>query len=308
MFIQSQSSFWLCLAIINTETAGVRHYIQQSIGSSTSVFTSSHTSLLHIYTKRIFSHALTRLAGFLIKMQNGSIHNVAVVKLRFFSYTTAGGSRCLYPLRVSTVRQTFVYLTLNFYELTSFSAFFYSAFIALSVSPQTIFECVFYCNPRKGSKFISLCMCSVTSLTCCMHLSLSLSLSLALFETGEEREEWWRDSSRSSAPPLCWVAPYKTPIHTNSFTPDFWAEEPQSRGNGTSFHSTDSPRYSRHCLAIQPPQRQPNWQHRGLRQVSVLLQTCSHYKIAGNHTVTIKIEFGCVLIVAINKGLPYYKT
>ncbi|KAF0037286.1 hypothetical protein F2P81_010160 [Scophthalmus maximus] len=41
----------------------------------------------------------------LCKMQKGSIHNVAVVRLRFFSYTTVGGSRSLYPLRVSTVKK-----------------------------------------------------------------------------------------------------------------------------------------------------------------------------------------------------------
>lgn len=38
------------------------------------------------------------------KMQKESVHNVAVVKLRLFSYTKIGGVRTLYPLRVSTVR------------------------------------------------------------------------------------------------------------------------------------------------------------------------------------------------------------
>uniref|UniRef100_A0A3P8R025 Family with sequence similarity 13 member A n=1 Tax=Astatotilapia calliptera TaxID=8154 RepID=A0A3P8R025_ASTCA len=38
-------------------------------------------------------------------MKKGSSQNVAVIRLRFFSYTTVDGSRCLYPLRVSTVRK-----------------------------------------------------------------------------------------------------------------------------------------------------------------------------------------------------------
>lgn len=38
-------------------------------------------------------------------MQKKSVHNVAVVRLRLFSYTKAGGACILYPLRVSTVRK-----------------------------------------------------------------------------------------------------------------------------------------------------------------------------------------------------------
>lgn len=38
------------------------------------------------------------------KMQKKPVYNVAVVKLRLFSYTEVGGVRTLYPLRVSTVR------------------------------------------------------------------------------------------------------------------------------------------------------------------------------------------------------------
>lgn len=37
-------------------------------------------------------------------MQEKSDYNVAVVRLRLFSYTKAGGVRTLYPLGVGTVR------------------------------------------------------------------------------------------------------------------------------------------------------------------------------------------------------------
>lgn len=37
-------------------------------------------------------------------MQKESAYNVAVVKLRLFSYTKIGGVRTLYPLGISTVR------------------------------------------------------------------------------------------------------------------------------------------------------------------------------------------------------------
>lgn len=40
----------------------------------------------------------------LAKMQKKPVHNVAVVRLRLFSYTKAGGVRTLYPLKVATVR------------------------------------------------------------------------------------------------------------------------------------------------------------------------------------------------------------
>lgn len=36
-------------------------------------------------------------------MEKKTVQNVAVVKLRLFSYTKVGGVRTLYPLRVSTV-------------------------------------------------------------------------------------------------------------------------------------------------------------------------------------------------------------
>lgn len=39
-------------------------------------------------------------------MQKGSGHSVAVVRLRFFSYTAVGGSQYLHPLQVRTVRQS----------------------------------------------------------------------------------------------------------------------------------------------------------------------------------------------------------
>lgn len=37
-------------------------------------------------------------------MQKKPVHNVAVIRLRLFSYTKAGGVRTLYPLKVAQVR------------------------------------------------------------------------------------------------------------------------------------------------------------------------------------------------------------
>lgn len=52
-------------------------------------------------------------------MQKKSVQNVAVVKLRLFSYTKVGGVRTLYPLRVSTVRYNYS----NFIVCSSLTSF-----------------------------------------------------------------------------------------------------------------------------------------------------------------------------------------
>lgn len=53
------------------------------------------------------------------KMQKESVHNVAVVKLRLFSYTKINGVRTLYPLGVSTVRKNGCLFNLNLFLTSS---------------------------------------------------------------------------------------------------------------------------------------------------------------------------------------------
>lgn len=134
-------------------------------------------------------------------MQKGSVNGVAVVRLRFFSYTAVGGSRCLYPLRVSTVRQS----ALQNYRFTT-SPFESSAsfivLLLLGVSPYMNSGCiihVFQLKVQSVLPYVHVCHCMISSfmqkckwlriiyvsccltfpvtrLICCLHLSPSMPL------------------------------------------------------------------------------------------------------------------------------------
>lgn len=219
-------------------------------------------------------------------MQKGSSHNVAVIRLRIFSYSTVGGSRYLYPLRVSTVRQT----SLRLYSFMSEPLFFppFCGLLSLSDSPQTILECMCYSTWAKvESSAVCFCVLMVvrawlsssiscisfpscgylmfplTRLTCCWHLSSFTPIA------GEEREEWRYARGCPSAQPFFSFTQHKVFLLTNSFAPDLRDEKPQSRGDGNLSHSSDSPRHPRRCVPPQPSQCQPLWQHGGPQQVSV---------------------------------------
>lgn len=81
-------------------------------------------------------------------MQKGSVNGVAVVRLRFFSYTAVGGSHCLYPLRVSTVRQS----ALQNYRFTTSCLESSASFIVLlllGVSPYMNSGCIIFVFPLR---------------------------------------------------------------------------------------------------------------------------------------------------------------
>lgn len=230
-------------------------------------------------------------------MQKDAFSNVAVIRLMFFSYTTADGSCSLHPLRVRTVRQT-ISLTSFFFPHSSLLWFFYCSL------PHLI------SNLNKGWALLSVFLCvdvpfdwtenftpvyllhpvlshlSSHETHCCL-----LSL-LSLCETGEEREEWRHASSCPSAQALRRVAPCEATLHSDSVAPSVRVEEPQSGANGDISHASCSPCHPRHCLALQTLQFQPLWQHGGPQQVRfrLLLATfnLSFSPVAKNKTSTVR--------------------
>lgn len=128
-------------------------------------------------------------------MQKGSVNGVAVVRLRFFSYTAVGSSHCLYPLTVSTVRQS----ALQHYKFTTSCLESSASFIVLlllGVSPYVNSRCIIYVFQLRVQSmfpFVRVCHCMkckwlriiyvscclmfpVTRLLCCLHLSPSVRL------------------------------------------------------------------------------------------------------------------------------------
>lgn len=175
-------------------------------------------------------------------MQKKSVPNVAVVRLRLFSYTKAAGVRTLYPLRVSTVRE-------NHLNLFSFKpAHLFNGSFMTSWFPSDSRR--FYCNRRKSSKFFA----SVhVWLSVHQFVFSSFSCHTSFSETGEKGGDWFHGSGSSSEPPHCWVSPRRVAVHTPGPAPDLRGEVPRHRGGRGP---ADAPVHSRERMAPQPPKHQ----------------------------------------------------
>lgn len=218
-------------------------------------------------------------------MQKGSGHSVAVVRLRFFSYTAVGGSQYLHPLQVRTVRQSEIpALRLNVRLCyCSFIAAFrltWTLFTWFMLSSQSasVFPLVRVCQSMISSIMQKPKRCTGVSFmphadspflsrdsSVCVYLSLSPPSFLG---TGEEREELWRGSSCPSAQALCRVAPCQAPAHTVNCSADLCVSEPRSRWERCGSRSSGSPRLPRRGLATRPRRRQHGQLYRGPQQVS----------------------------------------
>lgn len=108
-------------------------------------------------------------------MQKSSNCNMAIIRLRFFSYTTVGGVRTLYPLRVSMVRSKWINLSLSCSSVLLFCFTSCSCCTWKEDRVQISFLCVilqYSTAPLCGNLRSCVSFTAVSWLTCCWHLYL----------------------------------------------------------------------------------------------------------------------------------------